>query len=112
MEKIDQEKLCELYNMSDIDAFEYAVQFCEGYYKDLCEKLINLNNETKLGWGDKEYSLSEADEYYDGKEKLLRHFGIDFDKGEAFVGYRHLTMDELELIRRDREDDKDVEEYV
>lgn len=83
--RLNKEKLAEIYNGSDIDALEYMYPFCEGELKELCERMIALNNETTLGWGDKPASHEDSEEYYAGKWKLLNHFGIENKKGDAFA---------------------------
>ncbi len=76
--KLNRNKLAEIYNCSDIDALNYMLPFLQDENKTLCERLITLSNE-------EDYSLEEADEYFDGKWKLLNHFGIESDLGDAVV---------------------------
>lgn len=83
--KLNKKKLCEMYNASDIDALEYMYPFCVGELKELCERLITLNNETTLGFGREDYTEDEALEYFDGKWKLLNYFGVVSDNGDAIV---------------------------
>ena len=83
--KLNKEKLCEMYNNSDIDALTYMYSFLTGELKELCERLITLNNETTLGWGREDYTFEEAQEYGEGKWKLLNNFGIKSDLGNAVL---------------------------
>ena len=76
-------ELCGLYNMSDIDCLIYMRQFCDKEQLELLERLIYLNEETQIGWGEKDYSMEEVEEYYNGKWKLLNDFGIENDEGDA-----------------------------
>lgn len=86
--KLNKQKLAEIYNCSDIDAIEYMYPFCEGEWKELCERIYSLNMETDVGWGKEPSTPEEVDEYYIGKWKLLHHFGIQLDdNGEACVEY-------------------------
>jgi len=82
---LNKEKLCMMYNNSDIDALKYMLPFCENDNKKLCERLIELNLETDIGGGDKPAIWEEQKEYGDGKWKLLSFFGIENDLGDAKV---------------------------
>lgn len=73
--KLNKDKLAEIYNCSDIDALNYMYPFCEGKWKELCTRIIKLN----------EKELFDDNEYLDGKWKLLNHFGIESDLGNAIV---------------------------
>lgn len=71
---MNKEKLAEIYNCSDIDSLLYMYGFCEGEYETLCEQIIALNQEDM------------NDLYYNGKWKLLNHFGIGrSEQGDAYV---------------------------
>ena len=75
MIKLNKQKLADIYNCSDIDALNYMLPFCEGELSALCNELIELNSTENFD-----------DEYYNGKWKLLNHFGIKTDCcGEAIV---------------------------
>lgn len=73
--KLNKDKLAKIYNCSDIDALNYMYPFCEGKWKELCTRILKLNEEELFG----------EDEYIDGKWKLLNHFGIESDLGDAIV---------------------------
>lgn len=76
--RLNKDALVEMYNGSDIEALNYMYPFCEGELKDLCKRLININEEYNGDDG--------SDEYYEGKWKLLRYFGLEKDEdGEAYV---------------------------
>ena len=81
--KLNKEKLVEIYNCSDLDALEYMYEFCKGDLKELCERLIDINMNTDIGWGREPHTVEESDEYYDGKWKLLNYFGIKNNNGDA-----------------------------
>lgn len=83
--KLNKNKLAEIYNCSDIDALNYMLDFCDDDNRVICKRLIQLNNETTLGWGNKCFTDSESYEYIDGKQKLLERFGIMLCFGEAIV---------------------------
>lgn len=76
--------LCELYNMSDIDALEYLRDFCEGAMLDTLERLIYLNLNTTLGYGSRLLTSEEFDYYYSKKWGLLSYFGISNIEGDAY----------------------------
>lgn len=80
----EQIKLCTIYNNSDIDALEYMKPFCNTEQKRLLQRLINLNLQTKIGWGNSNYTMDEYDEYYNGKWKLLNDFGLENIGGDAY----------------------------
>ena len=73
--KLNKDKLAEIYNCSDADALEYMSQFCEGEWKSLCDRIVELNKEEAF----------DEEEYLDDKWKLLNHFGIENDLGDAVV---------------------------
>lgn len=77
-------ELCKVYNNSDISSFEYMMQFCDDEQKELLKRLIKLNIQTMLGFGDKSYTEEESNEYYEGKWKLLNSFGIENVGGDAY----------------------------
>lgn len=83
--KLNKNKLAEIYNCSDIDALNYMLDFCDDSNRAICKRLIQLNNETKLGCGDKDFTESEFYEYIDGKRKLLEHFDVMLCFGDAIV---------------------------
>lgn len=83
--KLNKEKLAYIYNCSDIDSLQYMFPFLEGELKNLCERMIILNQETDLGWGREPADEDEQNEYIDGKWRLLEHFGIESDLGNAYV---------------------------
>lgn len=86
MEKIiDKQKLCDLYNGSDIDALEYMNGYLDGDLKILCVFLIHLNNHTTLGWGTIAPTYDEDIIYHKGKWTLLNHFGIKNSYGDAVI---------------------------
>lgn len=41
--------------------------------------------ETTLGWGNEDYTSEEANEYYNGKWKLLNYFEIKNDHRDAYI---------------------------
>ena len=73
MLKLNKEKLAEMYNNSDLDALNYMEIFCEGEWKELHKRIYELNEAEEFG----------CDEYFDGKWKLLNHFGIECVLGDA-----------------------------
>ncbi len=73
--KLNKNKLAEIYNCSDLDALNYMSPFCEGEWKELCNRLLELNEAEDF----------DSKEYYEGKWKLLNHFGIESDLGDAYV---------------------------
>lgn len=77
-------ELCTKYNNSDIECFEYMLQFCNDEQKELLERLVTLNMETTIGYGKKDYTNKEAEEYYNGKWKLLNAFGLENIGGDAY----------------------------
>ena len=83
--KLNPEKLAYMHNNSDIDCLSYMYPFCEGEWKKLCERMITLNNETTIGWGSELATSEERMDYDDGKWKLLNHFGIGNNLGEAYA---------------------------
>lgn len=84
MTKEQKIELCKIYNNSDINSFKYMMQFCDEGQKELLKRLIELNTQTSIGWGDKSCTGEELDEYYDGKWKLLNSFGIENVGGDAY----------------------------
>ena len=86
MSKVEAIEICRIYNNSDIEALNYIYpRLTESKDRDLCERLITLNNETDLGWGREPHTIDEAEEYYNGKWRLLSIFGIENDMGDAKV---------------------------
>ena len=89
MTKEQQQKLCDIYNASDIEAFNYMYEFLKDNHNpemlELLDRVHTLNMETTLGWGREDYTSEEADEYYDGKWKLLNYFGIKSNFGDAYI---------------------------
>lgn len=77
-------KLCKIYNNSDIDSLYYMMPFCDQEQKELLNRLIELNTQTTIGWGEKSCTEEEQDEYYDGKWELLGSFGIENVGGDAY----------------------------
>ena len=77
-------ELCRIYNNSDADAFLYMKPFCNSEQLELLEKLIALNAETDLGWGEELSTTEEENEYYNGKWKLLNCFGIENRDGDGY----------------------------
>ena len=51
----------------------------------LLDRVHTLNMETALGWGREDYTSEEADEYFEGKWKLLNYFGIENNLGDAYI---------------------------
>ena len=86
----DAGELCDIYNGSDIEALDYMHEYLDGELKELCERLIDLNNNTLIGWGKEPVSMRESEEYYEGKWKLLNHFGIENSNGDAVLPAPHL----------------------
>ena len=84
MTREQQIQLCTIYNNSDIECFKYLAQFCNSEQLDLLHRLIALNWETDIGWGERDATLDEVDEYTNGKRKLLNDFGIDVIEGDAY----------------------------
>lgn len=89
MTKEQQEKLCAIYNASDIEALDYMYEFLKDNHNsemlELLDRVHTLNMETTLGWGKENYTSEEAKEYFDGKWKLLNYFGIKSDLGDAYI---------------------------
>lgn len=81
---MDAIKLCKIYNNSDIEALDYMRAYLKGDLLSLCDRLISLNINTKIGWGKEDYSPEELNEYYDGKWKLLSYFGLENRDGDAY----------------------------
>ena len=77
-------ELCRIYNNSDIECFNYMLQFCNDKQKELLERLVTLNMETTIGWGREDYTNEELEEYYNGKWELLSAFGIENKQGDAY----------------------------
>ena len=77
-------ELCRIYNNSDIECFNYMLQFCNDEQKELLERLVTLNMETDIGWGNEPSTSEEVEEYYNGKWKLLSAFGIENKQGDAY----------------------------
>ena len=44
-------ELCRIYNNSDIDCFNYMQQFCNREQMELLDRLVTLDMETDIGWG-------------------------------------------------------------
>ena len=77
-------KLCRIYNNSDIDCFNYMQQFCNKEQMELLDRLVTLDMETDIGWGNEPSTSEEVEEYYNGKWKLLNDFGIENVNGDAY----------------------------
>ena len=77
-------ELCRIYNNSDIDCFNYMQQFCNKEQMELLDRLVTLDMETDIGWGNEPSTSEEVDEYYNGKWKLLNDFGIENVNGDAY----------------------------
>lgn len=75
MLKLNKERLAFMYYNSDLDALSYMELFCDGEWKELCKKVIELNEAEDF----------DNPDYYEGKWKLLDHFGIDNVNGDAVV---------------------------
>lgn len=84
MTREQQIELCKIYNNSDIECFEYMKQFCNEEQLELLERLVTLNMETDIGWGNEPCTSEEVDEYYEGKWKLLSAFGLENRMGDAY----------------------------
>jgi hypothetical protein len=91
----EKKELCDIYNNSDIEALIYMKERLKDNEKllSLCNRLTDLNENTKIGWGNEDYSGKELDEYYEGKWKLLNHFGIRNQNGDAVIEERKDIMD-------------------
>lgn len=83
MTRKEKIKLCGIYNCSDIEALLYMKKFVTEDQKELLERMIYLNQETKICDGDKDYTPYELKEYFDGKWKLLHSFGLENNHGDA-----------------------------
>ena len=77
-------ELCRIYNNSDIECFNYIQQFCNKEQVELLNRLVTLNMETNIGWGNEPSTSEEVEEYYNGKWKLLSAFGIENKQGDAY----------------------------
>ena len=77
-------ELCRIYNNSDIDCFNYMQQFCNKEQMELLDRLVTLDMETDIGWGNESSTSEEVEEYYNGKWKLLNDFGIENVNGDAY----------------------------
>ena len=77
-------ELCRSYNNSDIDCFNYMQQFCNKEQMELLDRLVTLDMETDIGWGNEPSTSEEVEEYYNGKWKLLNDFGIENVNGDAY----------------------------
>ena len=77
-------QLCKIYNNSDIDCVNYMQQFCNKEQMELLDRLVTLDMETDIGWGNEPSTSEEVEEYYNGKWKLLNDFGIENVNGDAY----------------------------
>lgn len=84
MTEKQKKKLCEIYNSSDIDSFEYIKQFCDEEQKRILDRIIWLNLNTTIGWGEQDATSKEMDEYYEKKWILLSSFGLENIGGDAY----------------------------
>lgn len=84
MTKKQRQKLCDIYNRSDIEALNYMYEFLKDNHNPQMLELLNrirtLNVEATSGWGEKDYT-----EYFNGKWKLLKYFGIKNNMGDAYI---------------------------
>lgn len=82
-------EICEIYNQSEYDAIEYITKhdFTESEeYRQLARRMLYLNKETEIGWGDKPCTAEERTEYSSGMKKLFDYYGICFDyMGRAWL---------------------------
>ena len=89
MTKEQQRKLCDIYNESDMEAFEYMYKFLQDNHNpemlELLDRVHTLNMETSLGWGNEPATAEESEEYFNGKWKLLNYFGVKSDNGDAYI---------------------------
>lgn len=89
MTKKQRQKLCDIYNKSDINALDYMYEFLKDNHNpemlELLDKVRTLNIETTLGWGEKDYTPEESEKYFNGKWKLLNYFGIKSNMGDAYI---------------------------
>ena len=83
MTENQKKKLCEIYNSSDIDSFEYMKQFCDEEQKQILDRVIWLNLNTTIGWGEEDATSKEMDEYYEKKWFLLSSFGLENIGGDV-----------------------------
>ena len=85
----DKNKLCDIYNGSDIEALDYMYEFLKDNHNpemlELLDRVHTLNMETTLGWGREDYTTEESEEYFNGKWELLNYFGIKSNMGDAYI---------------------------
>lgn len=90
MTKEQRQKLCEIYNESDVKTFlDYLYEFLKDNHNpemlELLDRVNTLNMETTLGWGREDYTDEESKELFDSKWKLLNYFGIRNNYGYACI---------------------------
>lgn len=68
------EKLCELYNKSDLMSLRYLEPFCVGEQVEVIHRLIALN--LKYIEGENIEIDGTEDDYHQGKWKLFEQFGV------------------------------------
>lgn len=59
-------------------------QFCNEEQKQILDRVIWLNLNTTIGWGEQDATLKEMDEYYEKKWILLSPFGLENIGGDAY----------------------------
>lgn len=85
-----RQKLCEIYNESDVKTFlDYMYELLKYNNNpemlEILDRVNTLNMETTLGWGREDYTDEEAKEFFDSKWKLLNYFGIRNNYGYACI---------------------------
>ena len=71
------EKLCELFNSSDIDAIEYIINNSENKEeKEKAMLLQKINMETNIGYGNRNVTNEEEEYYHNTFWKLLNIYNI------------------------------------
>ena len=83
MTREEKIELCKIYNRSDIDCFQFLKAFCNGKQMEKLERLVALNMETDIGWGNEVSTSEEQDEYCETKWALLNEFGLENRDGDA-----------------------------
>ena len=89
MTREQKQKLCDIYNGSDIEALDYMYEFLKDNHNpemlELLDRVHTLNMETSFGWVREDYTPEESEEYFNGKWKLLKYFGIKSNMGDAYI---------------------------
>ncbi len=73
----DKQKLKDLHDASDLDFLEYFLSIVDDEEdKKLIERLIYLNNDLGVGWGEGDFTPEDEEEYFVKKEMLIRRHNM------------------------------------